>query len=265
MSDIYAGAAAETTVTGDAVTLDLAAASVATRLLSGLIDVLLAVVLLAGGLTMTAFTAPTDALAGVGGVLSLVLAFLVLPVTVETATRGRSAGKAALGLRTVRDDGGPVSFHHVFTRHLVGVAEIWVLSGVPALLTALLHPRGKRVGDVAAGTYVVRDRFRLRLSPPPAMPPHLAAWASAADLAPLPDGTALAIRGLLQRDGSLAPGQRDLLAAELAEQVRPLVSPAPPAGTTAPDFLAAVSAERRRRDGERLARQQAQRQRLASS
>ena len=263
MPDIYAGAEAETTVTGDAVTLDLAAASVVLRLLSGLLDVLLAVVVLAGGLAMTAYTAPNDALAGVGGVLTLVLAFLVLPVTVETLTRGRSAGKAAVGLRSVRDDGGPVSFHHVLTRHLVGVVEIWLLSGVPTLITALLHPRGKRVGDVVAGTYVVRDRFRLDLLPPPAMPPHLAAWAVRADLAPLPDELALAVRGFLQRSATLAPDQRERLALDLAEQVRTSVSPPPPAGTSPTAFLAAVTAERRRRDAERLQRHTQMRTRLA--
>ena len=73
---------------------------------------------------------------------------------------GRTIGKFVLGTRTVRDDAGPISFHHAFVRHLVAVVEIWVFSGVPALVSALVSPKGKRLGDYAAGTYVVRDRFR---------------------------------------------------------------------------------------------------------
>ena len=48
-------------------------------------------------------------------------------------------------------------------RHLLAVVEIWVLSGVPALISAMVSSKGKRLGDHVAGTYVVRDRFRLRL------------------------------------------------------------------------------------------------------
>ena len=49
--------------------------------------------------------------------------------------------------------------------------EIWLVSGVPALVTAMATKKGKRVGDLVAGTYVVRDRFRLTLPPPVVMPP----------------------------------------------------------------------------------------------
>ena len=87
-----------------------------------------------------------------------VAVFVVVPTTLETLTRGQSLGKLALGLRTVRDDAGPISFQHAFVRALVGVVEIWVFTGVPAFFCALVTPRGKRLGDFAAGTYVVRER-----------------------------------------------------------------------------------------------------------
>ena len=50
-------------------------------------------------------------------------------------------------------------------RALIGFVEIYVFTGVPAFFSALMSSRGKRLGDYAAGTYVVRDRVRLRLSP----------------------------------------------------------------------------------------------------
>ena len=102
-----------------------------------------------------------------------------------------------MGLRTVRDDAGPISFHHSFVRQLVGVVEMWVFTGVPALISALVSSKGKRLGDYLAGTYVVRDRVPLRLPAPAQMPPQLAHWAATADIAPLPDALAVAVRQLV--------------------------------------------------------------------
>ena len=116
-----------------------------------------------------------------------------------------------MGLRTVRDDAGPISFHHAFVRQLVGVVEIWVLSGVPALISALVSPKGKRLGDYLAGTYVVRDRVPLRLPRPVQMPPYLAQWAATADIAPLPDALAVAMRQLVGRAATLTPSARERL------------------------------------------------------
>ena len=71
-----------------------------------------------------------------------------------------------------------------------------------------MSSRGKRLGDYAAGTYVVRDRVRLRLAPPTLMPPPLAAWARPADMAALPTGLALAVRQFLGRLPTLDPQSR---------------------------------------------------------
>jgi uncharacterized RDD family membrane protein YckC len=188
-------------VTGEAVALDLPPASLGPRMASGLIDVTVTVVLLLGVVllfSVAALRAP-EALLHVAVVGTLVTVFLVVPTTVETLTRGRSLGKLALGLRAVRDDAGPISFQQAFVRALVGVVEIYAFSGAPAFFSALLSSRGKRLGDYAAGTYVVRERVRLRLPRPPDMPAPLAAWAATADIASLPTGLALAVRQVLGR------------------------------------------------------------------
>jgi hypothetical protein len=133
--------------------------------------------------------------------------------------------------------------------------EVRWLSGVPALVSSLVSSKGKRLGDYAAGTYVVRDRFRLQLPWPVQMPPHLATWARTADIAPLPDSLAVAVRQLLGRTATLSPQARDMLVTQIVEQVSQYVSPLPPRGTHPIDFLAAVSAERRARDEYRLWRE----------
>ena len=195
---------------------------------------------------------------------TLIVVFLVFPVTVETLTRGKSLGKMALGLRTVRDDAGPITFQHAFVRALIAIVEVYAFSGAPAFFTALVNGKGKRLGDFAAGTYVVRERIKLRLPAPPQMPPPLQTWAAGADIAALPPGLALAVRQYLGRLPSIDPDTRDALGRRLAAQVSPYVAPSPPAGTPDEAFLAAVLASRRERDSARLAREADLRRRLTA-
>jgi hypothetical protein len=213
---------------------------------------------------MVMATAMTStALMEAGFVATMIIVFLAVPTTLETLTRGRTLGKLWLGLRTVRDDGGPISFQHAFVRSLVGFVEIYPFTGVPAFFSALVSARGKRLGDHAAGTYVVRERVRLSLPPPPPMPWHLRDWAAAADVAPMPVGLALAIRQFLGRVNQITPQSRAVVGVRLAEQAAPLVAPPPPPGTHPEDFLAALVATRRDRDAARLQREANLRHRLA--
>src|SRR5690606_37809516 len=124
-----------------------------------------------------------DGAAGAALLVGLVvLVTVVIPATVETLTRGRSLGKLVMGLRIVRDDGGPIRVRHAVVRALTGVLELWLSAGSIALLTSLVHPQGKRVGDLLAGTYAVQVRGGQRALPPIVMPPELAAWAHSADI-----------------------------------------------------------------------------------
>jgi uncharacterized RDD family membrane protein YckC len=253
-------------VTGEAVALDLPPASLGVRLASGLLDVVVTgtLLLIVIFTFLVAALQTDDALAHVALVGTFVVVFLVFPTTIETLSRGKSLGKWAFGLRTVRDDAGPISFQHAFVRALVGFVEIYATGGGAAFFSAMLSPRGKRLGDYAAGTYVVRERVRLKLAPPPLMPPELAGWARAADVTALPTGLALAVRQFLQRLPGLDPGSRVSVGSSLAQQVAPYVAPPPPPGTPPETFLAAVIATRRERDQARLARERAFRERLTA-
>jgi uncharacterized RDD family membrane protein YckC len=247
-------------VTGDAVVLELRPAELVSRALAFGLDVLVMGVvfigLLIGGLL--AGTGFDSALAAAVILVIVVGVFVAYPVTVETLTRGRSIGKLALGLRVVRTDGGPIRFRHALARGLAGfVVDFGVFSlftGAVALFAALLSPRGQRVGDLLAGTIVVRERVRQHSAPPVGMPPELAGWAPALELSGLPDATALAARQFLQRAAMLDGGVRAGLGTRLAGEVAACVSPAAPPGTHPEAFLAAVVAERRRREEVRLGR-----------
>ena len=159
-------------VTGDAVVLDVQVAQLPVRALSILIDIVVIFVLYVVGVMLWATTLAQFDSAFSAAVLIIfsVLALVGYPVIFETATRGRTLGKMALGLRVVSDDGGPERFRQALFRALAGVIEIWMLTGGPAVICSLISPKGKRIGDIFAGTLVITERAP-RLSPPPTMPP----------------------------------------------------------------------------------------------
>jgi uncharacterized RDD family membrane protein YckC len=260
----FAMLSADDLVTGEAVALDLPPASVGARILSGILDVATLVTLAFAVffLALVATSHADGALQHVAVACSMIVVFLVWPTTLETLTHGKSVGKLAVGLRVVRDDGGTVAVQQSFVRALVAIPEIYLLGGGPAFFSCLVSPRGKRLGDYAAGTYVVRDRVALRLPPPVPMPPALAGWAARADLRSPPIGLALATRQYLARLATLDPASRTRIGEMLADRVAAYVAPPPPPGTESWDFLAAVVAARRERDLIRLRRDERLRARL---
>jgi uncharacterized RDD family membrane protein YckC len=254
-------------VTGEAVPLDIRVARLGSRALAVLLDLivqlalLIALQLLASiGLGLLFGLGLSDPALQAGVITTIVVAvFIGYPTLMLALTRGRTVGKLALGLRVVRDDGGPVGFRHSLTRTLVGFAVEfpglalplggWVLSIV--LMTS--SPLSKRLGDHAAGTFVVHERDLEAWGWVPAMPPALAAWSSTLDLARLDDELALAVRHYLARNRQLREPARTSLGQQLAREVAQATSPPPPAGTPGWAYLAAVHAERHARAMRRLA------------
>jgi uncharacterized RDD family membrane protein YckC len=238
-------------VTGEAVVLEMRYARPATRALGFFIDVALEVVLFLLLLVPIALVAGADASESlIAGLIiaSGVATFVGYATVMETLTRGKTVGKYALGLRVVRDDGGPVHFRHALVRALSGVlVDFFVSFGCVGFLVAMLNPRGKRVGDMLAGTVVVRERAPREIERLPEVPAPLASWATRADLSRVPDQLALSARSYLGRYHELAPAAREALGAKLAAAMAEYVAPPPPPGTPAWAYLAAVLGERRRR------------------
>lgn len=243
----------EPVVTGDAVVLDVQIAQLPVRALSALIDGIVVVIAYTIGVVLWASTLSQldTAFSAAALIIFTVLSFVGYPIVFETATRGRSLGKMALGLRVVSEDGGPERFRQALFRALAGFIEIWTLFGGPAVICSLLSPKGKRIGDIFAGTLVISERAP-RLSPPPPMPPQLAWWAASLQLSGLgPDQAELA-RQFLSRAPQLDPAIRDQMAYRIAGEVVAHISPPPPPGVPPQFVLAAVLAERHRRELERL-------------
>lgn len=251
-------------VTGEAVILELQLAKLPSRALAFGIDLVVMVVALVvliavvGGALGSGID---EALGAAVGLVIVLLVFVGYPVTVETLSRGRSIGKMVLGLRVVREDGGPIRFRQALTRGLAGfIVDFGIFSlftGAIALITSLASPRGRRVGDMLAGTVVLRERVPVRPAPAVQMPATLASWAGGAELSGLPDSVAQPAREFLLRAVDFDPEVRASMAEALAAQVAGHISPEPPPGTRPEQYLSAVLAERRRREEARLSGQRA--------
>ncbi|MEU9460229.1 RDD family protein [Streptomyces sp. NPDC048312] len=242
-------------VTGDAVVLGLRPAKLPSRALALAIDLAVvgaAFVLVSIGLAIATASLDDAALAAVS-VASFLLVLVGGPIAVETLSRGRSLGKLACGLRVVRDDGGPIRFRHALVRGAIGVVEILMTFGVVACIASLVSARGRRLGDVFAGTLVVRERVpagRAAAVPPP--PPWLVGRFAGLDLSAVPESLWLAVRQYLTRmhqlDAQVGWSMAERLAGELAERTGVPVPEGVPAGA----YLAAVVNERQARDARRV-------------
>jgi uncharacterized RDD family membrane protein YckC len=235
-------------VTPEAVVLDFRTASVASRMLAAVIDLAVqlgTLVLLNAGLVGLLGDA---GIGWVGVVFLVVVYFLVLfgyPIAMETLWRGRTLGKAALGLRVVTVEGAPVRFRHAAIRAALMLID-WYLPpvGVTATISVLLSRRDQRLGDLAAGTLVVRDR--LAAVPPTAVtfpvPPGYEAYTGSLDAGALSGEQYRLVRSFLLRRHAMTPEARGRLAATIATGVSDALRHTPPPMVGAELFLACVAA-----------------------
>ncbi|WP_250404878.1 RDD family protein [Streptomyces cellostaticus] len=241
-------------VTGEAVALELRPAKLPSRALAVLLDLVVAVFAYMGvTLALVAATSSLDEAAQIAlSIASFLLVLVGGPIAVETLSHGRSLGKLVFGLRVVRDDGGPVRFRHSLVRGAIGVVEILMTFGVVACIASLVSARGRRLGDVFAGTLVVRERIPAGQTgqvPPP--PPWLAGRFAELDLSAVPDGLWLAVRQYLTRMRQLDPQVSWEMAQRLAADVAARTGAPVPHGEHPAAFLAAVVQERQSREARR--------------
>ncbi|WP_267886095.1 RDD family protein [Kitasatospora azatica] len=248
-------------MTGEAVVLGLRTAKLPSRALAVVLDLAVefAAFFIVTVLLLTLLEGLDGAAAAALMICMMVFFLVAVPVTVETLTHGRSLGKMALGLRVVRLDGGPARFRHALVRGLVGIIEIILLTGVPAAITSLVNSDGRRLGDIFAGTIVVRERVPAGRStgpvvaPPPQVMAALGTDLVRLDLSSVPEGLWLAIRQLLGRADQLDAEVAFRMAHQLAGDVAMRTQWPVPAGLHPALYLGAVLTERQRREWQRAA------------
>jgi uncharacterized RDD family membrane protein YckC len=234
-------------VTPEAVVLEFETAGAGSRTVAILLDLLVQIAALL-------LMALALGLAGEGGVGSTVLViaalvfiFLILlgyPVAFETLWNGRTLGKAALGLRVVTQEGGPVRFRHAAIRGIFGLVELWMFTGSIAVVTVVLSRRNQRLGDLVAGTIVLRDRVvaghAVAVSFPP--PPGYEAYVASLDVSGLDAEQYAVIRSFLMRVFELSAEARPVLAGRIAEPTAAVMRHTPPPYVGPELFLVCVAA-----------------------
>ncbi len=235
-------------VTPDAVAIDLEVATIGSRGIAYLLDLgLFAVVFLVLSLLQVALSGGGWFGSGFGIAVTLVLAFVWqfgYPIGFETLWRGRTLGKAAVGLRVITVEGGPVGIRHAAIRAFTAPIELLITSGLLACVSSFVSPRAQRLGDLAAGTLVVRERRIAREVAPASFPVP----AGAESFVPGLDTSRLGpreyglVRDALLRGPELKEPARSTVLREVAEVIAPRVRPDPPAGITPEVYLQAVAA-----------------------
>jgi uncharacterized membrane protein SpoIIM required for sporulation/uncharacterized RDD family membrane protein YckC len=234
--------------TPEHVVLDLEIAGVGSRSLAALIDLMILVGAAVGGFIVLAIAAAFGFTVGsIGGAILLFLAFAVWTgyfIVFEGLRQGQTPGKRLVGIRVVSDTGNAVGLGAAAARNLLRIADFMPPPYLIGLLLVALHPRGKRLGDMVAGTVVARDRpFQLVVPKPEVRP-------SPALLALIPELTDAEFQVLEQferRQAQLSPPARLRLAAAIARRLAD--HPAPTGVGDLEHLLELHRRERDRREG----------------
>jgi uncharacterized RDD family membrane protein YckC len=188
-----------------------------------------------------------------GAAIFAVASFLLLfgyDVAFEVLNSGRTPGKRMNGLRVVRDGGRPITFTASTIRNLVRVVDLLPGTYLVGAISIVVSSRNQRLGDIAAGTLVVRDRPRRRgerdrawRAPQAPQPP---AASSTWDVSAVGEDELVAVRKFLDRRYTLTTDARMQLASTLAQPLRAKVAGAPEglAAETFLELLAAAKAAR---------------------
>lgn len=234
--------------TPEGVELELVLAGLASRFMAERVDALAIGLLAAALIALAALAGGAAALLlltlAVGGLILLSIAF---HVAFEVLGGGRTPGKRACGLRVVMEGGEAIGLRASAVRNLVRLVEGPTVLYVPAIVAILATRRNQRLGDVAAGTLVVRepraprqrrrDRARSPARSPATAGLRLADW----DVSAITGEDLAAIRSFLERRDGFSPAARRGLARELAARLGAKVA-GPPAGLAAETLLEGIAA-----------------------
>jgi uncharacterized RDD family membrane protein YckC len=236
--------------TPEGIELDIALAGVGSRFTAALLDGLIqgALTLVPVLLLLPAFSGSSE---NIFVALYFVWWFLIIfgyDVAFETLGGGRTVGKRAVGIRVVRVGGHPVGFVTSAVRNLLRIIDFLPAAYGVGIVSILATSRNQRLGDLAAGTLVVRDESRSGRAapqyvgpatgfhpqpPPPIEPvPAAATW----DVSSVDAQELAAVRSFLERRFSLEPAARWSLSVELARRLAPKVGGAPRVGGAPSDL-----------------------------
>ena len=145
--------------TAQNVELSLAPAGVGDRMLAWLADL----AVWGGYALLMGWILSRSGAGEVAGILLVLLPVLLYDVAFETLAEGQTPGKMLLKLRVARLDGAQPTLGQYALRWLLRFVDVTFTSGLVAVVAVSATRRQQRLGDMAAGTTVVRVRRRVRL------------------------------------------------------------------------------------------------------
>jgi len=207
--------------TPEGVELELTLAGIGSRFISGGIDWVIQI------LVIVALAVVLGEIGDVGRAILASAFFAVIffyDVLFEVLGGGRTPGKRATGLRVVRSGGRPITFVRSALRNILRIIDILPGFYAIGMIVIFITRRNQRIGDLAAGTLVVRDRHGDRprgqaieafdIDPGPA-----ANW----DVSAVSSDDVATVRAFLERREKLDARARADIATELANRLRPRV------------------------------------------
>ncbi|HUZ87773.1 MAG TPA: RDD family protein [Candidatus Baltobacterales bacterium] len=176
--------------TPERVSFDYQVAGLGTRAIAQLVDLLIVggILIAVYFVALAAELASADTIATLIAVIgSFVVVFGYFWVS-ESLWSGQTIGKKVLRLRVVGDRGEPLTFMQAGIRNIVRIVDFLPYAYGIGLVVLFANGRGKRLGDLAAGTVVVKDSDRVGLWQLPRGKPVPAAASGPGE--PLPVGAA---------------------------------------------------------------------------
>lgn len=128
-------------------------ASIGDRILAHLLDILIKALYFIGLIALVIQTKLNE-----GWLLILLFAipYLFYSLAFEIFMNGQTPGKRVMSIQVVRMDGSPPTVGNYIVRWLFALVEFSIFSGVIAVVTILITGKGQRLGDLVAGTAVVK-------------------------------------------------------------------------------------------------------------
>ena len=215
-----------TFATPEGVVLELVLAGLGSRFLARLLDtVIQGALIIALAIGIAATRAPGWILAmSFGFIFLIVFAYDVL---FEVLNNGRTIGKQAAGIRVLGQGGEPIRFLASAVRNIVRIIDFLPVFYLVGSISIVTTQHDQRLGDLAAGTIVARDRFPgLTLTAPPitVTPAAVATW----DVSAVSTTEVQAVRQFLDRRLDLRAPARAYFAADLVNRLAPKVVGIPP-------------------------------------
>ncbi len=151
-----------TVLTPEYVEFRFTLAGLYSRFLAWLVDAVIVMAITSG--ILMALSVAMMAAPGFASALGIVIYFLVdwgYAITLETVWSGRTVGKRVMSLRVIQESGVRIGFYHAALRNLARPVDRLPVFYLVGGISALVSRSQQRLGDMLAGTLVVRER-RLR-------------------------------------------------------------------------------------------------------